>query len=176
MLSISGAHRLIKSHLGDTPRASHSIFVGRLMRRLADATGADPELWEVTGLCHDLDFDVVDGDWSQHGLIAARWLEGDLPAEALDAIRSHDHRTGVASRTSIAHALKVADALAISYDQLGHDLAPTLAAGVGELGERLSSRPYLAAMIVADSAAIGLSLGALSAVVRSVSEGSHPQP
>ena len=124
MLSIGDAHRLIDTHLGNSARAVHSQFVGRLMRRLAERTGGDPLLWELVGLCHDLDYEVTAGDWSRHGLVAAEWLANDLPSEGLDAIKAHDHRTGVISSLPISHALKLADALAIAHDHLGPDLVP----------------------------------------------------
>ena len=165
MLSIGDAHRLIDTHLGPTARAAHSILVGKLMRRLADVVGADPTLWDITGLCHDLDFAAVAGDWPRHGLLAADWLRDDLPGEALDAIRAHDHRTGVVSATGIAHALKLADALAVAHDQLGTHLALVLSATSGELASALHDRPHLPSMIVANSAALGIPLPSLATVV-----------
>ena len=169
MLSIGDAHRLIDTHLGNSARAVHSQFVGRLMRRLAERTGGDPLLWELVGLCHDLDYEVTAGDWSRHGLVAAEWLANDLPSEGLDAIKAHDHRAGVISSLPISHALKLADALAIAHDHLGPDLVPLLAHRPDELAPRLADRPHLPAMIVANSAAIELPLPALASIMTQAS-------
>jgi predicted hydrolase (HD superfamily) len=95
MLSKAEALDLIHKHLDDTPRAAHSRFVGYVMRELASALGANVHLWEITGLCHDLDFFVTSSDGSQHGLLTVRWLAGQLPDDALAAIAAHDHRTGI---------------------------------------------------------------------------------
>ena len=157
MLSIGDARRLIDTHLGATPRAAHSVLVGKLMRGLALARGVEPALWEVTGLCHDLDFEAVNGDWSQHGLVAAAWLEDDLPVEALDAIRAHDHRTGLTSDTLVAHGLKLADALAVANDQVGEHLGLLLQSKPGELKSRLHDRPYLSVMIRENATSLGIS-------------------
>jgi HD superfamily phosphohydrolase YqeK len=166
MLTLDDAHRLIAEHLGDAPRASHSIIVGKLMRGLAERTGNDPLLWELTGLCHDLDYVAVAGDWSRHGIVAATWLRDDLPAEALDAIRAHDHRTGIVSTTPLASALKLADALAVAHEQLGSELAAILGSADGSaLRERLAGRPYLTSMITGLAASLALPLASLGAIL-----------
>ena len=166
MLSIGDALRLVDTHLGETPRASHSLFVGRLMRGLAERVGGDPLPWELTGICHDLDFEAVAGDWARHGLVSAEWLKDDLPPEALEAIRAHDHRTGIVSSTPIAHALKLADAVAISRDHIGTDLLLSLAANDDpEIVRRLNDRPYLPAMLFANAASLGVSLPALARIL-----------
>lgn len=111
----------VEAHLGTSKRAVHSIFVGSTMKGLAQVVGASAQTWEVVGLCHDLDFfDTVD-DRRQHGVLVAEWLAQDLPTEALDAIRSHDHRTGIEANTPLADALKLADALAITDETVGRE-------------------------------------------------------
>ncbi len=166
MLTLDQAHRLIDQHLGDAPRAAHSVFVADIMRGLAVQLGHDALIWELTGLCHDLDFIAVAGDWSRYGLLAAEWLADDLPPDALEAIRAHDHRTGVTSNTSLAAALKLSDALAIIHDDLGTTLVDLLAADDrAGLAERLVARPWLQPMLVNLSAAIGISLPELAPLV-----------
>jgi hypothetical protein len=164
MLGAVAASALVARQLGDTPRARHSIFVGHIMRRLAAATGHDAGLWYVTGLVHDLDYVETANDRSQHGLLAAEWLAGELPEDALAAIRAHDHRTGVMAFTPLAHALRLADALAITMDSVGseagHLLAQPEAAAL--LTARLAARPYLVPLLVDNARAIGLDLDAVA--------------
>lgn len=74
MLSGSDAEVLVSQHLATTPRAAHTRFVAYLMRQLARIFAADADLWEVVGLCHDLDFFETRDDRSQHGLLTVRWL------------------------------------------------------------------------------------------------------
>jgi hypothetical protein len=116
------------------------------MRRLAVLLGGDAGLWEIVGLCHDLDFLVTSGDWSRHGLLTVEWLGDRIPADARAAIASHDHRTGVQSDTLLADMLKLADALAVIDQRAGrgvladlHDRNP-----YPVLRKRLGDRPYLA--------------------------------
>jgi hypothetical protein len=145
MLSKAEALGLIHKHLDDTPRAAHSRLVGYIMQELASVFAADAHLWEITGLCHDLDFFVTSGDWSQHGLLTTRWLAGQLPDDALVAIAAHDHRTGVRSDTLIADMLNLADAVAVIDKRFGRDLFTQADNGdpYTTLRNRLGERAYL---------------------------------
>jgi predicted hydrolase (HD superfamily) len=87
VLNKARALDLVRKHLAETPRAAHSRFVAYLMRELASIFDANADIWEMTGLCHDLDFFVTSGDWSQHGLVTIRWLAGQLPDDALPRYR-----------------------------------------------------------------------------------------
>jgi hypothetical protein len=151
MITIDNAKRLLARHLGDGIRARHSIFVGYLMKQLADLLNEDSVLWEITGICHDLDFDRTKTDRRRHGMLAAEWLEHDLPSVALLAIQSHDHRTGVLSDTALADALKLADALAVGELDIGRSaMLEALACGdpIACLNQALVQRPYLTPMIL----------------------------
>ncbi len=69
----------------------HTLESEAIMQKLAKYFGKDPEFWGITGLLHDLDMDVIDGDYSQHGYKTVEILkkEGfDLP-EMFKAIISH---------------------------------------------------------------------------------------
>jgi predicted hydrolase (HD superfamily) len=106
MLTTAQADILVSKHLGATPRAAHTRFVAYLMRQLAREFAADANLWEIVGLCHDLDFFETCENRSQHGLHTIQWLGDKIPAEAQSAIASHDHRTGVLADSLLADALK----------------------------------------------------------------------
>jgi len=106
------ADLLVAEKLGVSPRAVHSRQVGRLMAALAARFEADRDLWTVVGLVHDIDYFAVNGDWTQHGVLAASWLKDRLPQEALLAIAAHDHRTGVNGDGLLFDMLKFADAMA----------------------------------------------------------------
>lgn len=163
MLSVEQAHAELNKHLAeDAPKVQHSKVVASLMKHLAKTTGQDAVLWEVVGLCHDLDDAVTKADRRLHGLLAAGWLEGRLPGEALEAIQAHDHRTGLSSNTQLADALKLADALAIADKDVGREIISGIGsdAGLAELANRLvKTRPYLCPIIteLADRMKIRLS-------------------
>jgi predicted hydrolase (HD superfamily) len=162
------AHRQVAARLGSSDRAQHSICVGRVMKVLATRLGADGAIWEATGLCHDLDFFVTADDRRQHGILAASWLAGDLPPDALAAIRAHDHRTGVKADSAIADALKLADALAIAIETVGRYAVVRLleADDVEKLHSVLANRPYLPRIIVEHSQKLGMPLVELAHICR----------
>ncbi|MGE0281949.1 MAG: hypothetical protein AB7P20_15235 [Rhizobiaceae bacterium] len=121
------------------------------MKELAQLFNADADLWEITGVCHDLDFEVTKHDRSLHGLVAAEWMEGEVPETALDAIRAHDHRTGFTSETMLADALKFADAVAIGELTIGRETMLTALAAPDPrevLELELVERPYLTEIIL----------------------------
>ena len=165
MMTPSEAEREIHQHLGATPRAEHSRFVGLAMRRVAESLGEDVAVWELTGLCHDLDFEVTAGDRSRHGLVAAEWLAGCLPDDALQAIRAHDHRTGAVSDTPLGIALRMTDALAVLRDDFGPEL-PALAANPDELRRRCASRPWLPKLLLSGAEKLGVSAAMLGDIAR----------
>jgi HD domain len=149
MLSIAEADGLVDRHLGTTSRAVHTRFVANIMRQLAGVLSADAELWEIVGLCHDLDYFETRDNPSAHGVLATTWLGERIPAEARAAIASHDHRTGIQADTLLADALKMADVIAVIDARLGRrtlcdlDRNDALAA----LRARLPDRLYLCDML-----------------------------
>jgi putative nucleotidyltransferase with HDIG domain len=165
---IAEARNRVAAHLGSSKRAEHSIFVAYIMRRLAERLGTDDTMWEAVGLCHDLDFFDTAGDRRQHGILAATWLESDLPPEALNAIRAHDHRTGIEANTAIADALKLADAVAIADETAGREtlVAVLEAEDIDELRAVLASRPYVPGMIVTYSLRLAVPISAIAPICR----------
>ncbi|MEF2231149.1 MAG: HDIG domain-containing metalloprotein [Pseudodesulfovibrio sp.] len=89
MLTRDEALALLKSKNTEANLINHALESEAVMRALADRLGRDVELWGVTGLLHDLDYATTKDAPARHGLDTAQWLEGKLPAEALDAIRRH---------------------------------------------------------------------------------------
>ena len=173
MLSIKEANILIQEHLGEGLRARHSVFVGFLMAGLAPMLGEDPVLWEVTGLVHDLDFDATAADRSRHGLLTAEWLRDDLPDVSLSAIRSHDHRTGIVSKTALALALKLADAVAVGELDIGRQgMVEALGAAspIDRLEEALSARPYLPKLIIQPATELSIPFEAVASICQTAPE------
>ncbi|MBI5519312.1 MAG: HDIG domain-containing protein [Desulfovibrio sp.] len=107
MLSRDEAYSLLKQHVPDPALQAHCIESEAVLRALAKNLGQDQELWGLTGLLHDLDYATTKDAPDQHGLEAAQMLEGKLPVEALDAIRSHNHEhTGFAPSSPLDFALR----------------------------------------------------------------------
>lgn len=161
------AEAWVIAKLGATRRAAHSRFVGHLMAELARRLAADEaELWELTGLVHDLDFFVVDGDWHMHGRITAAWLEGRLPIPALAAIAAHDHRSGIIAEGALPDALKLCDALAVLDESAGRAaVLQALAEGEPALRALGGERVHLPEMIVGFSGRLSIELDEIGRIL-----------
>jgi HD domain len=170
MLEAAEAQDLIDHHLGATPRAAHSRFVGSLMGALAEELDGDSALWTVVGPVHDLDFYAVGSDFSKHGILVATWLADQLPAAALEAIAAHDHRTGVESTTVLATGLRLADALAVLDYQVGREAMLTGAGVRVDHWQRLAGeRTFLATLIKAGATDQGVTDATLAKLLSHLS-------
>lgn len=109
LISREEALELIRRHVGSDKLVKHMLAVEAIMRALARRLGGDEELWGLTGLLHDLDYEIVGKDMSKHGLVSAEMLKDILPEEALNAIRAHNEHTGFKDDTPLAKALRAAD-------------------------------------------------------------------
>ena len=139
-------------------RYAHSVLVGRVMAILARRLGGDEGEWELVGLLHDLDYDSVLGDMARHGVRAAESLAGKVSDEGLDAIRSHDHRTGIKPRGPLAVSLRFADVVAVLMDDLG--LEGPIAEAALKRAVRLESsqKPWIEEIIESFRQAYGVQL------------------
>lgn len=91
---------------------NHAVQTEAIMRALAGRQGADPELWGVTGLLHDLDFPETKNEPERHGPEAVKELDGKLPAEALHAIVAHNEEcTGIKAENDFDFALRAAESV-----------------------------------------------------------------
>ena len=90
----------------------HLLGVEAAMRAYARRLGADEELWAVTGLVHDLDYERypdLDTGHPRHALAELR--ERDYPQEVVDAVAGHAEFLGVPRESEMAKALFAVDEL-----------------------------------------------------------------
>ncbi|MCD6449908.1 MAG: HDIG domain-containing protein [Thermotogaceae bacterium] len=90
MITRDRALELLKKHLKNRNLFKHCLAVEAVMRELAKKFGEDEELWGLTGLLHDLDYDYTKNDPEKHGLVTLELLKDeDVPQEMLDGILAH---------------------------------------------------------------------------------------
>lgn len=166
MLTNEAAIEELHQRLSDHHKIAHSLFVAKLMVELATLLGEDQGLWEIVGICHDFDEEVTRDCRERHGMLTAEWLEGQLPIDALDAIRAHDHRTGFVSETKLADGLKLADTLAISDEIVGREIMLQLSTKEGRhaFEMRTASRPFLMRIINERASRNGISFSQLCSI------------
>jgi putative nucleotidyltransferase with HDIG domain len=90
----------------------HLLGVEAAMRAYARKHGEDEELWAVTGLVHDLDYERYPDLETGHPRYALKELEArDYPQEVIDAVAGHADFLGVPRETLMAKALYAVDEL-----------------------------------------------------------------
>jgi putative nucleotidyltransferase with HDIG domain len=90
----------------------HMLAVEAAMRAYAPRFGGDVELWGLTGLLHDLDYERYPSLEDGHPRYALRELEArGYPPELVRAVASHADYLGVSRDTPMEKALYAVDEL-----------------------------------------------------------------
>jgi putative nucleotidyltransferase with HDIG domain len=90
----------------------HCLAVEAAMRAYAERDGADAELWGVTGLLHDADYErFPDLETGHPRMILAELERRRAPAEMVRAIASHAELLGVAPESPMERTLVAVDEL-----------------------------------------------------------------
>ena len=90
----------------------HVLGVEAAMRAYAREYGEDEELWAVTGIVHDLDYERYPDLETGHPRKALEELRRlDYPEEVIDAVAGHATFLGVPRTTRMAKALYAVDEL-----------------------------------------------------------------
>jgi len=90
----------------------HVLGVEAAMRAYAQRLGGDEELWAVTGIVHDLDYERYPDLGTGHPRYAISELERlEYPQEVIDAVAGHADFMGVPRETPMAKVLYAVDEL-----------------------------------------------------------------
>ena len=102
----------VRANVRDKDAVMHMLAAEMVMRALARKLGTDEEEWGLTGLLHDIDVELVEGDVNSHSRLGAD-LARELGANdaMAHAILSHNEAHGVPRETKLDKALFCADSL-----------------------------------------------------------------
>jgi putative nucleotidyltransferase with HDIG domain len=90
----------------------HVLGVEAAMRAYARRGGEDEELWAITGLVHDLDYERFPDPETGHPRMALEELRGrGYPAQVVDAVAGHAEYLDVPRETPLAKTLFAVDEL-----------------------------------------------------------------
>jgi putative nucleotidyltransferase with HDIG domain len=99
---------LVNENVKNRNLVKHMLAAEAVMRRLARHFGEDEELWGLSGLIHDLDYDRTVNDFPRHGLVTEKLVEGrGVPESVIAAVKGHAGHFPRATRMD--HALYAAD-------------------------------------------------------------------
>jgi len=84
------ALELLHSKMQNQNLRRHCYAVGAVMKMLAKHFNENEEEWEITGLLHDMDYEITKDNPKEHTKLAIEWLnETDVSQEVKDAILAH---------------------------------------------------------------------------------------
>ena len=90
-ISRQDALALMEQFLEADSMRKHCLASEAIMRALAPRFGEDPDLWGLTGLLHDLDYNETRDTMSRHTLVTEQiLLERGVHPEIADAIKYHN--------------------------------------------------------------------------------------
>ncbi len=106
------ARQLLESHVSDDYQRYHARMVATALEGYAALFQGDPQLWFVTGLLHDIDFEKHPGT---HPAESLRWFkEWNYPEDLIHAVEAHAYGYNgftTLPRTKLAAALLATDEL-----------------------------------------------------------------
>jgi putative nucleotidyltransferase with HDIG domain len=101
---------LLKQHLKNKNLVKHCLSVEACMKAIAVRLGHDPEPWGLSGILHDLDYEITEKSPDLHTVEAAKILrEKSLDEAVIQAIQAHAGR--VPCRTPMDWAIFSVDPL-----------------------------------------------------------------
>ena len=82
---------LIKKYLRENDNIKNSFATEVVLRELAKYLNKDEELWGLSGLLHNIDYEFTDNNPEQRGTLSAQLLEDLLPKHAINAIKANNY-------------------------------------------------------------------------------------
>ncbi len=102
----------IKANVENANLIKHMLATEAIMRALARRFGEDEAEWGITGLLHDIDVELTEGDMNSHSKLGADLARELGASETMaHAILAHNERHGVSLDTRLDRALFCADPL-----------------------------------------------------------------
>jgi putative nucleotidyltransferase with HDIG domain len=154
----------IKANIESQNMIKHMLATEAVMRALARRFGEDEEEWGLTGLLHDIDVELTEGDMNTHSKLGAD-LARELGAnEAMvHAILCHNPTHGIPLETKLDKALFCADPLtglitAAALIRPDKKLAGVEATSVGKRFKEKSFAAGASREQIAQCSALGLEL------------------
>lgn len=112
MISREEAVQLLEEKIKSENMRKHCYASEAVLRALANHLEKNEEEWGLTGLLHDIDVEITNGDPLIHGPFAEKLLKGKVTDEMLDAIVMHNEiATGKERTTIFQHALAAGETI-----------------------------------------------------------------
>ena len=88
----SAAIALLKEYVSDEHLLKHCLATGTVMKSVAAYLGEDAARWELIGILHDIDFQIINGDMQQHGVLGKDLLlQYGFDMDFAEIVLRHNH-------------------------------------------------------------------------------------
>ncbi len=91
MISREEAIVLLKKYLKDEENINKSYAVELILKKLARVLNKDEELWGLTGLLHNIDYEYTLENPEQRGTLASQMIGGLLPDKSVNAVKGNNY-------------------------------------------------------------------------------------
>jgi uncharacterized domain HDIG len=89
---------------------NHCLSTAAIMKNTAEYLNQDAEKWEIIGILHDIDYELIDGDMARHGTEGYRiLLEEGVDEDIAEIVKRHNDFIYGNSDTPADRALQAAD-------------------------------------------------------------------
>jgi predicted hydrolase (HD superfamily) len=82
---------LLKKYIKDKNLIVKSIITETLLREIARLFGKDEEMWGLTGLLHNVDYEYTRDNPERRGKLSSELLENLLPEPSINAIKANNY-------------------------------------------------------------------------------------
>jgi uncharacterized protein len=112
MMPRSEAPAMVEANVTNLNLVKHMMAAEAIMRRLAEHFGSDVEKWGLTGLLHDIDWDVTGDDIQRHSAVAAEILtKAGVEEDIVYCVKVHNDAHGLPRLSLMDKALFAVDPL-----------------------------------------------------------------
>ena len=102
----------VRDNVENKNLVKHMLATEAIMRALAKRLGEDEEEWILTGLLHDIDAELTEGDMNSHSKLGADLVrEMGASESVVHAILCHNEAHGIPRETKLDKALFCTDPL-----------------------------------------------------------------
>lgn len=104
------ALQLMEQNIQNKNLRKHCLAMEAVLRRLAGHLGEDEDLWGLTGLLHDVDYEITEGNPETHAVVGAEMLRKlNVDGRIVSAVLGHNDKAP--RQTALEKAVYASDPL-----------------------------------------------------------------
>lgn len=103
---------LLTEYVSGETLITHCVATGAIMEKTGAYLGEDAGMWELIGILHDIDYELVEGGMAQHGVVGSRILqERGVDSTITGAVKRHNHTLFGPYTAPLEIALQASDSI-----------------------------------------------------------------